>query len=364
MASLAQPAAAAPTSTLAEALEQVAALAGELDRHPRFPLESFAALIAAGVPQMAAAGADLARDVALVRAVAGADASTARILDGHLNGVERLVQCAPEDIKRAELEGIARGALLLGVWGADPRPGEGPPAELRRDSAGTAVLRGVKTFCSGAGGVQRALVIARDGEARRLVYADVTETVAVDRTWYRASGLRASESHRVEFLETPVLAVLGGPDELMREPWFSRDAIRTSATWAGIADRIVLATLRALRTGTNDDLRLHGLGRMQVARSTIDHWLNHAVALLGTAESSDQLPGGSTPRRLAGECRVAMADAGRAIAAESARACGSRALVDGGSLDRARRDLDIFLLQHRLDPKLIELGALALEREP
>ena len=33
-----------------------------------------------------------------------------------------------------------------------------------------------------------------------------------------------------------VLAVLGGPGELSREPWFGRDAIRTAASWAGVAD--------------------------------------------------------------------------------------------------------------------------------
>ena len=31
-------------------------------------------------------------------------------------------------------------------------------------------------------------------------------------------------------------------------------------------------------------------------------------------------------------------------------------LVVGGTLDRARRDLDLFLLQHRLEPKLVEIG--------
>ena len=44
--------------------------------------------------------------------------------------------------------------------------------------------------------------------------------------------------------------------------------------------------------------------------------------------------------------------------------CGSRALVGGGALDRARRDLDLFLLQHRLDPKLVEIGARTLAEGP
>ena len=47
---------------------------------------------------------------------------------------------------------------------------------------------------------------------------------------------------------------------------------------------------------------------------------------------------------------------------EAARACGSRPFVRAGALDRARRDLQVFLLQHRLDPLLARSGAAELER--
>jgi alkylation response protein AidB-like acyl-CoA dehydrogenase len=192
--------------------------------------------------------------------------------------------------------------------------------------------------------------------------------ISIDRDWYRASGLRASESHRVEFREAPVLAVLGEPNETVREPWFARDAVRTSATWAGIADRILAATVEAVGERQMDDLRLHALGRMRVARGSIDRWLERAVDVLESAgddvrESTSTV---SDPAALASwravsaEARLAIADAARLIAAEAVRVCGSRALIDGGALDRARRDLDLFLLQHRLDPKLVELGAQTL----
>src|SRR6202012_3659793 len=135
-------------------------------------------------------------DVRLVRAVAAADASTARILDGHLNGVERLTLAAQEPLLSDELARIGAGELLLGVWGADPAAGEGEPARLVRDGERLA-LRGVKTFCSGAGGVQRALVVVRGGHgSRRLAYLDTSSRVNVDRGWYRASGLCSSGSHR------------------------------------------------------------------------------------------------------------------------------------------------------------------------
>jgi alkylation response protein AidB-like acyl-CoA dehydrogenase len=353
---LAEPSLDGRSQSLAHALEQIAGLAVELDREPRFPHESFAALRLAGVPQRAAdrARCDLRSEIELVRKVAEADGSTARILDGHLNGVERLALGAPEPLRKAELAGVAAGELLLGVWGADPAPGEGEPARLARNGRGRPVLRGVKTFCSGAGGVQRALVIAHDEQqARRLLYADVTRGIEIDRSWYRASGLRSSESHRVEFCDTPVLAVLGGADELMREPWFSRDAVRTSATWAGLADCIVQASVDALGGREPDEVRLHTLGRMRVAQATIDRWLNHAAAALDE--------GAPNARALAAETRVAIAEAARLIATEAVRVGGSRALAGGGTLDRARRDLDLFLLQHRLDPKLVELGADTLK---
>lgn len=349
-------------SDFKHALAVIAGGADERDRDPRFPGEGFAALAAAGVPQLAGERerCDLHTEVELVRALARVDASCARVLDGHFNGVERLSLGACDPLREDELEGVRAGELLFGVWGADPAPGEGSPARVEQDAAGNLVLRGVKTFCSGAGGVQRALVIARDAaDARRLAYVDVTNRIHIDRGWYRASGLRSSESHRVEFTGTTVLALLGSEDELMREPWFSRDAVRTASTWAGIADCIFDATLAAVGERKLDAIALHALGRMRLAAATIDRWLEHTVAALNDAEML--LDADGDVRALASECRLALAQAARLIAEHAARIGGSRALVGGGTLDRARRDLDLFLLQHRLDPKLVELGERALQ---
>lgn len=345
-----------PLERLQETLDWLAARAGELDRSPRFPAENFADLAIAGALTPPPDG--LAGEVRLVRAVAAADASTARILDGHLNGVERLALSGPEPLRSAELKQIEEGRLLLGVWGADPAAGEGPPARLEQADGGI-VLRGVKTFCSGAGGVQRALVIAIDrDDSRRLAYIDATSDLSIDHDWYRASGLRSSESHRVEFHDTPVLALLGAPGELSREPYFSRDAIRTSATWAGLADRILSESLLALDPARLDAVQAHGLGRMRVAQGTIDRWLEHTAAAL--SQPADAQPS-VDPAALAVECRVALYECALLISSQAARVCGSRALIGASALDRARRDLDLFLLQHRLDPKITQLGSQMLD---
>jgi len=349
-----------------EALARISSRAHELDAAPRLPRENLDDLRGAGMLQLTAdragAMARLREEIALVRALARADASTARIFDGHLNGVERLALGAPAGLREAELARIAAGKLLLGVWGADPGPGEGEPAQVVRGKRGSLVLRGVKTFCSGAGGVQRAVIVVREGGGsdssapggRRLAYVDTSEGVEIDRDWYRASGLRSSESHRVELVDTPVLALLGGENELARQPFFARDGVRTAATWAGIADGIFAAAASALGEREPDAHQLSALGRMRVARGTIDRWLEHAGALLEDEDVAD-------PAGLATACRAAIIAASRTVAEEAAQACGSRSLIAGGELDRGRRDLDLFVLQHRLEPQLAKLGRSTLD---
>ena len=54
--------------------------------------------------------------------------------------------------------------------------------------------------------------------------------------------------------------------------------------------------------------------------------------------------------------REGVARAAEAIADEALRAAGSRPLATGHPLDRAARDLRVFLLQHRLDPMLVRAG--------
>jgi len=342
----------------APALSRIAAGADALDRDPAFPVEAFRALASAGVLGITLPGPHGERiafreELRLVTEVSRADGSVGRILDGHFNAVERLTVACPGTLGDGERAAIAAGELLLGLWGADPTPGEGEPARLLGEP-GAMSLHGVKTFCSGAGGVQRALVLARDqADERRLAYVELSRGVSIDRTWYRGEGLRASESHRVVFDRAPVLALLGGPDEISREPWFSRDAIRTSATWAGIARGVVEAALSFLseRVKPGEIVSL-AAGRMQVALGTIERWLEYAAE---RAQAQAPLAGTAI------EARWAIAAASREIAAQAALACGSRPLAIGGALSRGRRDLDLFLLQHRLEPLLARHGASALD---
>ena len=347
---------------LDEALARIAAGAAERDLAPvpPFPEEAVADLEAVGAlawnAQPGTGRPPAAAELALVRSVARADGSIGRILDGHLNGVERLAVQAPPDLRERELGAVRAGRLRVGVWGGDPHPDEGTPAAVRRAGSGE-VLTGVKTFCSGAGGLDRALILARDPQAQTpvAVWVDLSDsgTVTVDDRWYRGAGMRASVSHRVIFDGAPVLARFGGPGALAQQPWFGRDALRTAASWAGMADGAIDGALEALtaRPGCGP-LEELAAGRMCAVQATITAWLERAARAMD--EASEDLAD------VALHARAAITDAARAIVAEAERACGSHPFATGGRLDRARRDLELFLLQHRLDPALAAAGARTL----
>jgi hypothetical protein len=344
-------------------LAAIAASAAERDRVPvpPFPDSPIAELEGLGIlawnAQPGPRRPPAAEELRLVRRIARADASVGRIVDGHLNAVERLAVQAPRELAEPELAAVRARELRLGVWGGDPRPGEGEPARLIAEH-GSEVLRGVKTFCSGAGGLHRALVLARQAAPGPpvSVWVDLTdpERVEVDTSWYRAAGLRASVSHRVVFHDAPVIARLGPPGAISAQPWFARDALRTAATWAGMADGTLEAALAELAgrpaRGALEEL---GAGRMLTAHRSISLWIDVAAAAMDAA--SEELGAVSL------HGRAAIAAGCRDLLDEAARSCGSHPFAHGGDLDRGRRDLELFLLQHRLDPLLARAGAAALE---
>ena len=354
---------------LDEVLAEISAGATARDTEPSFPEEPFRGLAASGVLGMTAPGrgddrpVSFGREWRVLRAVARADGAVGRILDGHFNAVERVSVLAPEPLRTSELSAVSAGELRLGVWGADPIPGEGDPARLVDDGSR---ISGVKTFCSGSTGLDRAVVLVRGEDGAPgpplVAYVDLSEGARIDTTWFRGPGMRSSESHRVVFDGARVLAVLGRPGELLREPYFSRDAVRTAVTWAGIADLAVgsaLDVLAAKSAGREpDDLVSLAAGKLLTAQGTIDRWLEFAATTADAAPEAS-LSGFST------QLREAVASACRHILDEASRAVGSHPFATAGPLDRARRDLELFLLQHRLEPALARRGRAAIgERRP
>lgn len=155
-----------------------------------------------------------------------------------------------------------------------------------------------------------------------------------------------------------MLAVLGEPGELVREPYFSRDAIRTAVTWAGIADSAVEGALDVLAAKSvarePDGIVSLAVGRMLAAWGTIDRWLEHAASFVDADPET-------SAAHFSVQLRESVAVAVRDILDVASRAVGSHPFATASKLDRARRDLELFLLQHRLEPALARVGKNAIE---
>ena len=163
-----------------------------------------------------------------------------------------------------------------GTWGADPGPGEGRAgAPSSRPRAG-AVLRGAKTFCSGAGGVDAALVVVGDddGRAPRLGSGRVRRDFAVDRDWYRGAGCGPPRATGSTFATRPSSASSASRASSGASP--GSRATRCAPPpagpgWSTPPPTAALAELAARRAG--EPLSQLAAGRIEAARGTVDAWL-------------------------------------------------------------------------------------------
>ena len=101
----------------------------------------------------------------------------------------------------------------------------------------------------------------------------------------------------------------------------------------------------ASKPGEPDDLRALAAGNLVTAIETVDRWFERAAH----------------DDTVSVQLRRAVETAGRTILEEAARATGSRPFATGTRLDRARRDFELFVLQHRLDPLTARLGREQIE---
>ncbi len=183
--------------------------ATELDRAPCFPREAFFELADAGALAVTIGAVregrsvrdewDLLRRVAAADASVGADPRRPPERDRAARSRRRAGAARARTCRRRRGRASARGL------GSRPRTRRGRPGATRRDrrrprpARRQDLLLGRRRRRRGDGdGRQR-----RRASAPALVLLDCGAEVEVDRGWYRAAGLRASESHRVVFHDAP-----------------------------------------------------------------------------------------------------------------------------------------------------------------
>lgn len=340
-----------------EAVSAAAALgAAGHDEDGGFPQAAFDALRALGVtahPPLT--DRRMPRLLEILAAVGRGDLSVGRIFEGHCNALFLIHGHGTALQRWTWLEEAGDGGLF-GVWNTDQ-----PGAPLRLENG---VLIGAKSFSTGVDGLRRAIVTVDDGPLRQMIVVPL-EGLAVDRTWWRPMGMRASGSHVVDFtgLRIDPGWVLGGPGDYVRQPWFSAGAMRFAAVQVGGAHALLDLTLDHLRrTGRGSDpYQAHRLARLGMAVQSGYGWLETAGAAWRVAAARDDDASAGAVMAAANATRCAVEDLAIEVLELAERGVGAAGLIAPHPLERRMRDLRTYLRQPNPDGALAGLGQALLE---
>ncbi|AHH97943.1 PIG-L family deacetylase [Kutzneria albida] len=268
------------------------------------------------------------------------DLPLARVAEGHCDAVAILAEADRKSVPGA----------LYGVWAA--RSG-GTGAVLRGDR-----LTGTVRFCSGAHGIDRALVVALDEQRRSvLVEVDLREDRVrpVEGTW-QALGMADSDSPDVVLDEVPVHAdqIVGEPGFYLERPGFWLGGGGVAAVWLGGAAGVVDSVLAGLRAP--DEHQLAHLGALHTALRSTQALLDQA------AEIVDDDPRGDH-RVLVWTCRAAAERAAWEVLDRVPRITGPTPLCRDAGFAQRLADLQVYVRQHHAERDLAALGGAVVRGE-
>ena len=207
------------------------------------------------------------------------DPSVGRIFEGHVNGAQLVARCG-NDAQRERLERDLCDGHTFAVWNTQ----DSDVLRLEPAADGRFVLRGAKTWASGAGTITRALVTAvlPDGSLQMCVVPMERARVTIDRSAWQPMGMERSDSFRVDFdgVELSPDDFVGKPGDYEAQPWFGGGALRFLGAHAGILERLESESIAYLieRGRTGDTLQQMRAAQIRVAVRTCRLWLDAGVA--------------------------------------------------------------------------------------
>lgn len=272
------------------------------------------------------------------------DIALGRLFEGHVDAWQILYRYGGRD----QFEALERGDgshTILGVWNA-----EGPGYTLEPSEKG---LTGGKSYASGAGILTHALVTSAAGTPQtQLHLIDLEQNPgSVDESWWRVSGMRHSDTHRVEWRETESLTI-GNPGDYECEPWFSAGALRFATVQIGGLTGLLDAVRDHLtRLNRADDI-------VQQRRLAALHSEASAAAALALSSGRTWMSEGDAfDKTIVANLRnVVYANCERGIALAQ-KACGTAAYFEDSPVCRFAQDLGMYIRQPGPDSQLAKVGA-------
>jgi alkylation response protein AidB-like acyl-CoA dehydrogenase len=276
---------------------------------------------------------------------AAADLSMARLVEGHVDALAVLAEAGAPDRHAGAAYGVWAARSRADVMTAQPAPGGWR-------------LSGSKSFCSGSGSVDRALVTAEAPDGYRLFDISVAEHVVSrhEDSW-PAVGMADSESETLEF-GGPAIAdadAVGPPGFYTDRPGFWFGAAGVAACWYGGAVGLVHHLVATLAPEPGDHV-LADLGRA-VSRVAA---MRAVLGDVATSIDSDPHDVAGTARLRALTARQIVHDNALEVLSATAAAGGARPLCHDRAQARRAADLFVYLAQHHGGPDAAELGRIAL----
>jgi len=330
-----------------EAAEQAFARADDYDEDGAYPATDVAALHDSGlltaVLPVKCGGAGLTglSLSEVLRSIGSGSLPLGRLFEGHVNALELVLRYGNH--QRVELVAEeARAGKTFGVWNTDDSNG------LRLiHRHGRSWLEGRKVLASGAGHIERPLVIATDEDGRRLMVLPKMGTPdRADLSGWRAQGMRASATGAVDFtgVEIKPIEIVGREGDYERQPWFSAGAWRFAAVHLGGMERLFDLLRRHLQETNRgqDPHQAARLGGAAMAIETATLWVAQAAFI------TEAPLGSRAPEQLVAYvnlARLAVEAAALDLMQLVQRSVGLQAFLRPNPIERISRDLATYLRQ-------------------
>jgi alkylation response protein AidB-like acyl-CoA dehydrogenase len=365
-----------------EIAEYCAMNAATIDVHGAFPVQEFQRIAKAGllaVPLMTEFGglglgidASITHEMLmLLKKIGWGNLAVGRIFEGHVNALQ-IVQTFGTRSQIERYAGDARDLhKIFGVWNAEANDG----IKVIPLDRGRYQLQGSKTFCSGAGYVERPFVngaLPNGGWQMCIVPMEQVETKS-DRDWWKPSGMKATASYKVDFsnVELDSESIIAEPEDYNRQPWLSAGAIRFAAVQLGGAEALFDTTRQYLHSlnRTNDPYQEARIGQMAISIEIGNLWLKGAADLIAGyaptfgGDSRQQNSNSDRCDRLVtyvNMARTSIEQICMDVIQLCERSVGTRGLLPPYPMERIIRDLSLYLRQPSFDATLQSVGKYAL----
>jgi alkylation response protein AidB-like acyl-CoA dehydrogenase len=358
-----------------------AAHAAERDADSAFPQAEFQEMAAAGL-----LAASLRRELGglglgveakttrlllpLLKRLGHGNLAVGRIYEGHVNALQ-LIQTfgRPEQVRRFADDAL-RHHRIFGVWNAEAGDG----VKIEKLGSRRFRLTGAKTFCSGAGFVERPFVNGATDQGWQMcvVPMEVVQT-RHQPDWWQPTGMRATTSYKVDFtgVEVDETCLIGQPEDYHRQPWLTGGAIRFASVQLGGAEALVNLTQDFLvqQQRTKDPYQTERMGRMVMLIQTGNLWIDAAAERVEAfhhtfgGEPNEPVEPVEVSRLVAfaNMVRTAIEQICMEVMQLVERSIGARGLLPPLPMERIIRDLTLYLRQPGFDAVLANVGHQAFQ---